>query len=479
MRPAEIADCAKKIGALSGQSTTLNDSATSASVPSISWGALGHVLGLYEQYDGLLGELHSHFTKMTEGFGKIDSALTQTAASYRDSDHTSAGEFGKVLGAGLANAKAPPVVAGGATATSNAGAVGASYGKQWAVDGGKGNLISQTAKLIPLGGSSYSMIKDGAKLGDDIAKGDVEAIAKDVVTVLSDMNSFMQDGMALAGAIADPLNFLISKGLGWLLNVVTPLKQAVDLVTGDPAATSKAAGSFNDIAKKTEELAKSYDEHLHAGLQNWKSEAGDAAAKKLTEFHDGIDGTATTAGHVASLLQGSSMFMQVAEDIIKGILSDLIEWLVVTWIAAQLAAVPTCGASEAVAAGATPIEAGISTTKATGEVNKVRQLIQKIMNVLKKIRDFLGKSKVGKAFVEGAAKGPKTFGDAALKSVGKQFNKAKGVDQSTGPSGEKYNDPVKRVNTYAGYADGIYKTVTYDQHGNGQDSETTDSQLDI
>ncbi|WP_052685320.1 hypothetical protein [Lentzea aerocolonigenes] len=473
VHPAELAQCAKNVGALTASSTKLNDAATTASVPAISWGALGQLLGMYEQYDALLGDLHGHFGKMTEGFGKIDATLTATAQTYADNEKVTTDAFGKTLQTGLDNATAPPMVSGG-KATSDLGAVGSSYTGQYSGD----NAGKSAAKLVPFGGSSYSLMKDSAKLGDDIKKGDGEAIAKDVVTVISDMNGFMQDGMKLAGAISDPLNWLISKGLGFLLDVVAPLKQAVDLVTGDPAATSKAAGTFNDIAKQTEELARTFDEKLKEGLQSWKSEAGDKAAQKLGGFHHGIEGTAATAGHIASLLQGSSMFMQVAEDIIKGILSDLIEWLVVTWIAAQLAAVPTCGASEAAAAAITPVEAGVSTAKATGEVNKVRSIIQKIMDVLRKIRDVIGRSKIGKAFVEGAAKKPDSFGKALSEAGYKAGEKAVGLDQS-GPKGSEYTDPVKIANKVAGYADGIYKTITYDQHGADQEAAKTDQELDI
>jgi len=472
VHPAELARCAKNVGALSSSSTKLNDTATTASVPAVSWGALGHLLGLYEQYDGLLGDLHGHFGKMTEGFGKIDAALTATAQTYAGHEQTTTDAFAKTLQSGLDSATAPPMVPGG-KATGNLGALGKSYGEQYSGD----NVGKSSAKLVPFGGSSYSLMKDSAKLGDDLKKGDAEAVAKDVVGVISDMNGFMQEGMKFAGAITDPLNWLISKGLGWLLDVVAPLKQAVDLVTGDPAATSKAAGAFNDIAKQTEDLARTFDEKLREGLQSWKSEAGDKAAQKLGGFHHGIEGTAGTAGHIASLLQGSSMFMQVAEDILKGILSDLIEWLVVTWVAAQLAAIPTCGASEAAAAAATPVEAGISTAKAANEVNKVRSLIQKIMNVLKRIREVLRESKIGEAFVKGVAKDkPATFGKALDKAAGDQAKKAIGLDKSK-VGDDKYTDPIKIANKVAGYADGIYKTVSYGTKGD--ESTKTDEELDI
>jgi uncharacterized protein YukE len=486
VHPEQIAQCAQKVGVLTAQSSNLNNMATSASVPELSWGALGHLTTLYFQYDGLLQDLHTHFTKMSDGFDKISSALRATAQTYHEADHTSAENLSQILNNDMQQAKAPgAVITAAAHASSSGDALGSSYGNQWAIDGGKGNLVSQTAKAVPIVNASYSLIKDSAQLGQDAKSGNISAIGKDITGVLSDMNSYVQDGIALAGAIADPLNYLISKGLGWLLNVVAPLKQAVDLVTGDPDATSKAATTFQDIAKQTEQLAKTYDDHLRSGLQSWSGKAGDAAATKLAGFHDGIEGTATTAGHIAALLQGSSMLMKAAEDIIKGILSDLIEWLVVTWVAAQLAAPETLGASEGVAAGASAAEAAEATAKATTEVNKVRKLLTRIMDVLKKVREVLKESKIGKTFV-GNVKKAQEEGTMAKTLSGKLKEGAKsnalksvGWEKSKQPDEKEYVDPVKGVSTWAGRLDGGYQAVKDYNQGNQQDDKTVDSELDV
>jgi hypothetical protein len=45
--------------------------------------------------------------------------------------------------------------------------------------------------------------------------------------------------------------------------------------------------------------------------------------------------------------------MEVAKDVILDLTSQFIEWLIITWLAAQAAAILTCGASEAAAAAAT------------------------------------------------------------------------------------------------------------------------------
>lgn len=386
VHPDEIRKCAKQIGRLSATSTKLDELANSNEVPQLSWGALGNLVGLYQQYDETLQQLHDHFTKMGEGFGKLGNALGDTAESYHENERVAKDQFDQVMGKLMDAAKAPqPHGGGSASASGNGNGLAGSYKDQY---GGE-NLGKAAEKAVPFGGPAYGTVKDAIKLGKDAKDGHGADVASDSAHLVADMGSYVASAGEVMGAAADPLNWLISKGLGFLLDVVSPLKQCVDLVTGDPDATGKAADGFRKIGEDTKQLAGTYDEHLHEGLRSWSGDAAQSAAKRLVDFHDGIEGTAGTAAHVASVLQASSMLMKVAEEVVKGILSDLVEWLIITWVAALAAAVPTAGGSTAAAGAATPAEAAAGTARGASEVNKVRRLIMKIMEFLKKIKSVL------------------------------------------------------------------------------------------
>lgn len=64
------------------------------------------------------------------------------------------------------------------------------------------------------------------------------------------------------------------------------------------------------------------------------------------------------------LLEGSAALMKTAYDLVMDLIASLIEWLIITWLAAQAAAVPTLGASEVAAAAATTAEVAVATTRA-------------------------------------------------------------------------------------------------------------------
>ena len=491
--PEEIADCASRVRGLSGRASGLNAAATAAAVPELSWGVLGHLTTLHSNYDELLRELQSHFDKMSEGFDKIGTNLRDSAQAYRDADDMSAQHLASFLNEPHSGASGAAAAASHGRAPTNLGALGTSYSNQWSTSGMSGNLLTQSAKSVPMVNGSYLLIKDSMQLSRDVHSGDAASIGKDVTSVLSDMNTYVQDGITLAGAIADPLNFVISKGLGWLLNVVAPLKQAVDLVSGDPNATSKAATQFGDIARQVEQLAKTYDDHLRTGLRSWSGEAGEAAAKKLSKFHEGLEGTASLAGHAAAILQGSSVLMKVAEDVMKGILSDFVEWLVVTWVAAQLAAPETGGASEAGAAGATVAEEAVAMSRATAEISKVRQLLNKIMEIVQRLRAALRNSAVGEKFVGNVVEA-QTGGRLATSasgslsgSVKKRGLEAVGItkraryDPETADTPHKNQsvDAVGSVGAIGGRLADLEKARQYRNEGNQQDDASTECDLDV
>jgi hypothetical protein len=55
----------------------------------------------------------------------------------------------------------------------------------------------------------------------------------------------------------------------------------------------------------------------------------------VSDFRDGIAGTAGRSGDIAQLLQFIAMLMQAAEDFIKGIITDVIEFILMSQAAGR------------------------------------------------------------------------------------------------------------------------------------------------
>jgi hypothetical protein len=139
--------------------------------------------------------------------------------------------------------------------------------------------------------------------------------------------------------------------------------------------------------------------------------------------------------------------MEAAVDVIKGLLADLIEWLIITWLAAQAAAIPSLGASEVAAAGATAVEVGTTTARVAKAVERIARLVERIgveiQKILSKIKILRGPiEKLGtkaEKYVAGSASKVREWKDLGAKStelgdaVGKNaLNKMKDLPAAVG-----------------------------------------------
>lgn len=233
------------------------------------------------------------------------------------------------------------------------------------------------------------LVSEGKEVVEAAGNGDIGSLTADV-------GSF---AMGALGAAADPLNALISAGLGFLEDWCTPVKDCLEQVTGKPDELGKNKESFSEVAEDLKKLAEDLDQITKTGLQNWTGDAKDAASQAIETFVQGVDGTANNATDIASILGVSATLMDAAKEIINGILSALIEWLIVTWVAALACSWFTFGASDAAATGATAVEASVEGANAADKVEETGSFIQRIVKIIKDIIEKL----------KSIAKNPKAF----------------------------------------------------------------------
>lgn len=213
-----------------------------------------------------------------------------------------------------------------------------------------------------------------------------DAVKGQIGSVGSDVANFAMGAMSAA---EDPLNALISAGLGFLEDWCTPIKDCLQKVTGDTGAIDKSKEAFNDVSKDIDHLATEISGIAGSGLANWSGTAKDAATRQIETFVQGVQGTGNTAEDISELLGISGILMDAAKSIINGILSTFIEWLIVTWVAALAASVFTFGASDAAATAATGAEAAVEGANAADKVEETTSLLDRITTIIKNIIEKL------------------------------------------------------------------------------------------
>ncbi|MEV6244226.1 hypothetical protein [Lentzea sp. NPDC051838] len=234
----------------------------------------------------------------------------------------------------------------------------------------------KAVEAIPIYGN---FVKAKDAMGDAGQTGGASALSSEGSALISGLTEAGQ-GLAM-----DPLGWLVGQGLNFLISVVQPLEDAIHFVSGDGPALQQAGENFGAIAAGIAELRTTFEDDLGSTVQTWGGSASEAAGTKLGEFAHGIDGVAAQAGELAELLMMSSMIMQVIEDVIKAILTELITWLIMIWIPALAAAVPSCGASTAAAGAATGVRVATTAGRVSRIVAKLRQLLTKIMDFLRNL----------------------------------------------------------------------------------------------
>ena len=122
--------------------------------------------------------------------------------------------------------------------------------------------------------------------------------------------------------MSNPLNALASAGLDFLLQVVEPLQDLLEMVSGDPEALDGAARKFLDIEQVLLDMRAEFTQTTKSGLSGWNGEAAGSAKKRLTELAAGLGGAAGKSGSLAELLAMSSVVMEVIYELLKSILTE-------------------------------------------------------------------------------------------------------------------------------------------------------------
>jgi hypothetical protein len=231
---------------------------------------------------------------------------------------------------------------------------------------------------------SIPFFGDGYQIGKNLVDGNIAQVASEVKGVVGDIGSFAS---AAAGGATwlDPLSVLVNAGLGFLIDHLAPLKHGMELVTGDSGTVGAAADTWSRIATDLQGLATDLDGALSSGLTGWSGQGAQAASREFAQLIVAINGMSNESTSMSDLLASSAALMEAALDIVKSIISDLISWLIMTWLAAQATAIITVGASEVAAMGATVVEVGVTTTRVTGKVTEVSRIVLRIEQVVVRI----------------------------------------------------------------------------------------------
>jgi uncharacterized protein YukE len=309
-------------------------------------------------------------------------------------------------------------------------------------------------------------------LVDDVKDGNILAAGKDVWDIGSLANDVHSFASGQSGAmLGDPLEALIEAGLDFLLDLIAPLKEALDLVTGDPDGLNGKADEWAAVAANLRQLGPAVGQDAAATNGNWTGAAADAFRTKVGNFERGVQSVAGQADHVADVLRVSATLMDAAQGIIKGIIASWVEYAVLTEAAAAASAVFTFGASEAAGQAAVAGEAAVACREGADTVAQATSLLERVASAVRQVEGEF--SQLARALDEEAS--AMRAAEGSLRSASEVFAKA---SQDAAVKGLK--DGVEKsikdagINAALGFGDDAIKGV----QGSGQDGHESQRQLD-
>lgn len=352
-----------------GQTKAFGEAIGQADVGDASWGVVG--LFAKDKYTDTIENLHE-FVRSAEGFANgLEERMRAAGVAYDEMDGTTVQQMA-ALTKRVGSSSAP----GGVTVTPSGGQGygGQSYGGYDQGYGGYG------------GGGEY------ANFGADNYAREQEQQANDgsrdqaVSSLVADGASFVYDCYSqMQSMAANPLSWLVNMGLGFLLEIVQPLQDLLEMVSGDPDALEQASAQFLQIEQGLADMKHAFTEETRQQLAQWTGVSAQTAKKRLTEFGVGAGDASSRSGSLAELLAVSAIIMEVIYDLLKSILSEVITFLIELWLPALAAAVTSFGASVAAAAATTGIKVGSTVATTTQKVKTVSDLLQKLVKVFIKL----------------------------------------------------------------------------------------------
>ncbi|OJF15389.1 hypothetical protein [Couchioplanes caeruleus] len=184
----------------------------------------------------------------------------------------------------------------------------------------------------------------------------------------------------------DPIGGLLSWGVGWLMEHVQPLKEALDWLAGNADAVAAHAATWGNVARFTASARADYAAKLGSEVSQWFGASGDAYRGHADRHLAAMEGIATAAQGISSAVEGAGLLVGLVRGIVRDLIAD--------FIATLAARLPQWLATEGITLGiATPLVVSQVGSLVAKWVNKIQHFIRALLDSLRRLTpmvDHLG-----------------------------------------------------------------------------------------
>ncbi|WP_229071063.1 hypothetical protein [Actinoplanes sp. DH11] len=178
--------------------------------------------------------------------------------------------------------------------------------------------------------------------------------------------------------ILDPIGGLVSWGVGWLLEHVEPLREALDRLAGNAGEVSAQAAQWQQVAAAMSAAHTSYAAQVSTDTTGWSGAAGDAYRAHADTQLSALQGIGVAAGGIASAVEGTGLLVALVRETVRDLIAEFVATLAVR--------LPQWLAMEGLTLGiATPFVAGQVASLVASWANRIQHFLRGLLSSLRNL----------------------------------------------------------------------------------------------
>jgi uncharacterized protein YukE len=165
----------------------------------------------------------------------------------------------------------------------------------------------------------------GAGIGEDIAD-IVAAIESDswVDASLAGVSA----GLSAVGFL-DPLGAIVSTGVSWLIELIGPLRELLDDLTGDADILTAHAQTWTNMAEELMSIKDELTGYIDSDISGWNDSASEAYKANMGHNVEGTSGLAQLCAAMSAATTGAGTLVTVTRELVRDLIAQLVATLLI------------------------------------------------------------------------------------------------------------------------------------------------------
>lgn len=189
-------------------------------------------------------------------------------------------------------------------------------------------------------------------------------------------------GLEVAAVVVDPFGTLAGFGVGWLIEHVEPLQEALNWVAGDPDQIQAYAKTWSNVSEKINEAAQAHKQAIEHDISEWTGATATAYRARAAETADALAAATKAAEAASEAIQMAGGVVAAVRMVVRDIVAQTVGRLAV-WAAE---AVFTLGVG-------IPVVATQAAVYVAKTMNTISKLFRKLASTMSKLTPLLRKLK--------------------------------------------------------------------------------------